>query len=201
MNGGYKCSCPPGYQLKSDGYTCKLVAKKLQTACTTARRPKFGFLRCNRRKDKGRYPIGTKCKVRCRRGYQPDTPYPKVKCDSSAQWTGPDVQCIPLQCPAIPALPNGKVEPESCMSKLGVPVGQRCDFSCDSGFTLTGQESTKCARSQRWKNMTAMPICSSDFPKPFIICPADVTKPLPSGKASSVYVMFSQPKTNVDWFR
>ena len=28
----------------------------------------------------------------------------------------------------------------------------------------------------------------------------DMVKALP-GKASSVYVMFSQPKTNVDWFR
>ena len=34
----------------------------------------------------------------------------------------------------------------------------------------------------------------------FLRCPPDMTKPLPIG-SSSVYVMFPQPKTNVDWFR
>ena len=38
------------------------------------------------------------------------------------------------------------------------------------------------------------------FPNRFCRCPPDMTKPLPVG-SSSVYVMFPQPKTNVDWFR
>ena len=38
------------------------------------------------------------------------------------------------------------------------------------------------------------------YPPPFILCPPDLVKPLPPGSAS-VYVMLTQPKTNVDWFR
>lgn len=45
-----------------------------------------------------------------------------------------------------------------------------------------------------------MPKCETDFPKPFIMCPSDITKPL-TGRTGSVYVMIPQPKTNVDWSR
>ena len=44
------------------------------------------------------------------------------------------------------------------------------------------------------------PTCAAEFPLPFIMCPADISKSL-GGSSTSLYVMFPQPKTNVDWFR
>ena len=56
-----------------------------------------------------------------------------------------------------------------------------------------------CGRNS-WRYNGDNPICKSDLPPPFIMCPPDQIKALPPGSAS-VYVMFPQPKTNVDWFR
>ena len=58
----------------------------------------------------------------------------------------------------------------------------------------------KCGGKEDWKFLDGRPSCEANFPPPFIMCPPDQTKPLPRG-SSSVYVMFPQPKTNVDWFR
>ena len=59
----------------------------------------------------------------------------------------------------------------------------------------------KCGGKEEWKySEEETPSCVAAFPPPFIMCPSDQTKPLPQG-SSSVYVMFPQPKTNVDWFR
>ena len=58
----------------------------------------------------------------------------------------------------------------------------------------------KCGQQEEWSYANTLPRCEADFPAPFIMCPPDETRALPHG-ASSVYVMFAQPKTNVDWFR
>lgn len=93
---------------------------------------------------------------------------------------------------------NGSVEPPQC-SITSQPVDTKCSFSCNQGYRLIGKKTTSCSKKLRtWKH--EMPTCQSDFPKPFIMCPADITKAL-SGRTSSVYVMIPQPKTNVDWFR
>ena len=79
-------------------------------------------------------------------------------------------------------------------------LGTKCSFTCNPGYKLKGsRKSTTCSKKDsEWKHQ--MPKCETDFPKPFIMCPSDITKPL-TGRTGSVYVMIPQPKTNVDWSR
>ena len=75
-------------------------------------------------------------------------------------------------------------------------------ISCREGFTLEGSDTAVCEPSMQWRYPSSSPPSCHviRYPPPFIICPPDIVKPLPPG-SSTVYVMFSQPKTNVDWHR
>ena len=137
---------------------------------------------------------------------------------NSTNWIGPDSTCEKVRCPALP-LPEGVlVSPASCSTASNAP-GSKCNFTCgcvelsffwfklfssSDGYKHHGSSAAECGKRRKWKfsNMKK-PTCTKEitnFPPPFILCPTNVTKPLPHG-SSSVYVMFSQPKTNVDWFR
>ena len=140
-------------------------------------------------------------------------------------------QAVPSNCPALSTLQHGTIKPAICLGSFGnrvVPDMTVCNFECDSGYKLMGRKSLTChgnSRHPKWMvgvtcfvNFHAFytsktcditnkflfqypaPTCSSNFPEPFIMCPSDIKKSL-SGSSSSVYVMFPQPKTNVDWFR
>ncbi len=179
------------------------------------------MMRCNRRKSarKGLYPTGTKCKLKCRRGYRP-TGRMRKKCGADGLWSGPDAECqrddgggggrrrpAKTTCSPVPAVPNGRVEPSSCRERSS-PTGTVCQFACNPGYSLTSSSSAssdssfaRCGRDGRWEGLRSMPACSRPrYPEPFILCPPDITKPI-HGRATSAYVMFPQPKTNVDWFR
>ena len=106
--------------------------------------------------------------------------------------------CEPVSCEPLAFLENGQINPPECATRPQ-PGGQKCSFSCNQGYTLQGRKSTTCSKkTATWKN--DLPRCETDFPKPFIMCPSDITKPL-TGRTGSVYVMIPQPKTNVDWAR
>ena len=145
---GRKCLCPSGYRLTGLGATCKLVSSEAAAAgsCRSPARPRFGHYRCSRRRTgaDALYPAGTRCKLKCRRGYRPSPVNARQKC-RDGRWDGPD-------------------------------GGVLCEPATGGGF-------------------------GSSAPKPYIVCPADVTKLLADTRSTSAYVMFPQPKTNVDWFR
>jgi len=107
--------------------------------------------------------------------------------------------CQPVLCPKLSPPSNGLITPSTCSE--GPSKGRtRCSFSCQEGFIQSGSQHATCSHKAQWELPSGPPNCQANFPPPFILCPPDITKPLPQG-ASSVYVMFSQPKTNVDWFR
>ena len=55
-------------------------------------RPSNGYMRCTRRKIRGRFPLGTKCKLKCRNGYTPSG-YMRKKCVETGYWVGTDATC------------------------------------------------------------------------------------------------------------
>ena len=152
------------------------------------------------------YSLGSRCRLRCRRGYSPQAGSGGVRklCLGNATWTGGLGTCVPapVTCPALRVPENGRVSPDSCTAGNGSEVNSRCTISCREGFTLEGSEAAVCERSRQWRYLSsAPPSCQAiRYPPPFIICPPDTVKALPPD-SSSVYVMFSQPKTNVDWLR
>ena len=151
------------------------------------------------------YSLGSRCRLRCRKGYSPEAGSGGVRklCLGNATWTGGLGTCVPtpVTCPALRVPDNGHVSPESCAA-AGSEVTSRCRISCREGFTLEGSETAVCERSRQWGYETsAPPSCQAvSYPPPFIICPPDTVKALPPD-SSSVYVIFPQPKTNVDWLR
>ena len=148
------------------------------------------------------YTIGSRCRLRCRKGYKPLAGSGVRKlCQADSTWTGGHGTCAPATCPSLPVPDNGHVSPASC-SRNGSSVNTRCSLGCKEGFSLAGSEAATCGLDTKWKYSDfSPPSCEAvQYPPSFIICPPDMVKPLPPG-SSSVYVMFSQPKTNVDWFR
>ena len=192
--GGHECSCPPGWTLHNAGYKCKLE----QSFCPALKRPKFGYFKCTSQRRKAGYVTGSKCRLRCRKGYKTVAGVRK-KCFPDSSWSGGQGQCRPAACPVLSAPVNGHVTPESC--SIGTnKINTKCSVQCDKGFIQSGSRWASCNEKEEWEYPDGPPQCKANFPPPFIMCPPDQTKPLPHG-ASSVYVMFSQPKTNVDWFR
>ena len=204
--GGHLCECPKGFRLGTDDRTCQLVEKK-KNPCNSHQQPLGGFLKCTARKKKGFFPVGTRCRLKCRRGYkyQPLSGPLKTSCQDNGQWSqlGSCTAKAKLRCDPLPYLENGTIDPPNCNRQEQIIGGTKCSFNCQAGYQLQGQiQSTTCSsRTGKWSN--DMPRCKlavTNFPKPFIMCPADITKPL-SGHSSSAYVMIPQPKTNVDWSR
>ena len=105
------------------------------------------------------------------------------------------------KCEPLPFLDNGFLEPTHCGVKPQED-GSKCTFHCNTGYALEkGRRQSTVCKKGKWKHGSTLPSCETEFPKPFIMCPADITKPLSGRSSSSVYVMIPQPKTNVDWFR
>ena len=81
-----------------NGKRCKLVQKIApitpikQGQCASMPRPSNGYMRCTRRKIRGRFPLGTKCKLKCRNGYTPSG-YMRKKCVETGYWVGTDATC------------------------------------------------------------------------------------------------------------
>ena len=145
------------------------------------------------------YKIGSRCRLRCRKGYKPVSGQRKL-CQTNATWTGSHGTCEAVTCPHPSAPVNGHVDC-SRSGDVHSNVGDSCEVTCDDGFTLEGGHKATCSLTGQWQYEGAPPSCKgAQYPPPFILCPPDIVKPLPPG-SSSVYVMFSQPKTNVDWFR
>ena len=145
------------------------------------------------------FPVGTKCRLKCRKGFRlhEKSGPGRTKCQWNGEWSEVGM-CVEEKCEPVTPIQNGLVQPPDC-SVVSQPVGAKCSFTCNAGFRLSGKKTTTCSRrAKTWKH--PVPECVSEFPRPFIMCPGDITKPL-SGKATSVYVMIPQPKTNVDWFR
>ena len=79
---------------------CKLVRKvtptnnnnNIQGICQSIPRPQHGYMRCTRKKINGKFPSGTKCKLKCRKGYEPSG-YMRKKCTQIGIWMGTDATC------------------------------------------------------------------------------------------------------------
>ncbi len=129
-------------------------------------------MRCNARKMKrnGMFPVGTKCRLRCRKGYRIDESQApgKTKCQWHGEWSDLG-NCVEEKCEPIDSLANGLVDPQNCTT-MSQPLGSRCSFSCNQGFRMEGKKATSCSRrTKSWKH--PIPQCVSDFPRPFIMCP------------------------------
>ncbi len=77
--------------------------------------PRFGFYKCTRRRTSLGYEVGTKCMMKCRKGFKPVSDSRK-KCMEDGGWRGDEGECRPLTCPQLFQPTNGRVEPTNCVS-------------------------------------------------------------------------------------
>ena len=185
--GSYLCECPKGYRLSTDSRNCQIMEEQApkETPCRSHSPPPGGFLKCTARKKKGYFPVGTRCRLKCRRGYQyqPLSGPFKTSCQGNGQWSTLG-SCSAKLCHPLPELENGTIEPPRCQAPGQTPGGTQCSFSCQSGYYLdSAVTSTTCSsRTSQWSN--PMPKClaittttstttttASSLPQPFIMCP------------------------------
>ncbi|KAI4501066.1 hypothetical protein M0802_003869 [Mischocyttarus mexicanus] len=89
------------------------------------------------------------------------------------------------------------------------PLGTRCHIRCRRGFELAGVQTRNCLTRGRWSGEA--PVCyressildshiDPDMPRPFVRCPQDMDVELPA-RQNTINVSFSQPKSNMNWWR
>ena len=166
---------------------------------------------------------GSTCNIRCQKGYKlvGDS---SISCDRTGHWIGEPATCIrnwihfncpnfekkililvlisALACPKLQAPDNGVLMPHTCGTGKTFG-GQQCSVRCKTGYRLIGGATPYLclATSQTWRSPDEPPRCERvDSPVPFIQCPGNMAVNLPP-QEKLAYVTFSQPKSNMDWFR
>ncbi|KAM9148098.1 complement receptor type 1 isoform 5-T5 [Pangshura tecta] len=73
---------------------------------------------------------------------------PKTQCQDDGRWDPPVPVCERmLQCPSPPAITNGK---PSIQASAVFTTGTSVNYSCEPGYSLTGQASIYCTASGTW---------------------------------------------------
>ncbi|KAG7275919.1 hypothetical protein CRUP_011369 [Coryphaenoides rupestris] len=86
--------------------------------------------------------MGTRCKVRCKRGYETESP--EVVCMASKHWSS-SYACHEIRCRKLNMPLNGGFK---CSD--GSYFNSRCEFFCSPGYTLKGQKTTTCQHTKMW---------------------------------------------------
>ncbi|XP_059351153.1 fibrillin-1-like isoform X4 [Daphnia carinata] len=229
--GAYHCTCSDQYYLEADGRTCielpprcpKMKAPDhgeiecIQNLNHTQHRSReqedealiaengrgdlgaSGWSANRSLKSRSLYNSGSTCIIRCNKGYKlvGDS---TISCGRSGLWLGEPATCIPLACPKLLAPDSGVLMPHTCSTGKTF-AGQQCQVRCRAGYRLIGGGIYHCLPSQQWRSPDEPARCERiDSPVPFIQCPGNMAVNLPP-QEKRAYITFSQPKSNMDWFR
>ncbi|KAH1170647.1 hypothetical protein KIL84_006265 [Mauremys mutica] len=76
---------------------------------------------------------------------------PETRCQDDGRWDPPVPVCERmLQCPSPPAIANGKT---SIQASAVFTTGTSVNYSCEPGYSLTGQASIYCTASATWSSL------------------------------------------------
>ena len=73
------------------------------------------MFRCTKRRSKAGYGPGTKCRMKCRKGFKAHR-LGRKKCLADGSWNGEDGECRPLTCPPLDQPLHARVLPQSCLT-------------------------------------------------------------------------------------
>uniref|UniRef100_A0A3Q3FWB9 E-selectin n=1 Tax=Labrus bergylta TaxID=56723 RepID=A0A3Q3FWB9_9LABR len=100
------------------------------------------------------YSYNSTCEVRCNEGYELRG-QDQIRCDHTGKWTGSVPACTVKKCSPILFPVTGNM---SCVDTLGpFSFGSKCNFTCQEGYNLTGDNTLTCLASGQWSNPT--PTC------------------------------------------
>uniref|UniRef100_A0A8C5H1U8 Sushi repeat-containing protein SRPX2 n=1 Tax=Gouania willdenowi TaxID=441366 RepID=A0A8C5H1U8_GOUWI len=122
-----------------------------------------------------RSSLGTRCDMRCDRGYRL-LGKNSLQCLTNRRWSG-TAYCRRMRCHLLPLIPHGRY---TCTQ--GFVVDSRCDFTCDPGYRIDGQQSRICHHGGWWSG--EQPVCADTDP-PKIKCPPSRLKVAEPGKLTT----------------
>ncbi|XP_072179389.1 CUB and sushi domain-containing protein 3-like [Diadema setosum] len=195
-NYGTKCqfSCNTGYEINNDELTCTAQAGST-SAYWVGATPVCSMITCSSddisAPDHGRKvgcsndreDYGTSCTLACEDGYEPATPVSKTCSDDGdgdgeGIWTGSDIVCTIVTCPALTPPANGAIFQCSFMGVVKPTTSPSqnysavCTTTCNTGFSMTtGSAQRTCLSTGAWE--TSSTTCS-DITPPALTCPLDV---------------------------
>ncbi|XP_070764544.1 P-selectin [Enoplosus armatus] len=102
------------------------------------------------------YSYNSTCEVRCDEGYEPSG-QDQIRCDHTGQWTASVPECTVKRCSSIFSPVTGNM---TCVDTLEpFSFGSRCNFTCQEGYYLTGDDTLTCLASGQWSKPT--PTCTA----------------------------------------
>ncbi|XP_035629537.1 sushi-repeat-containing protein SRPX-like isoform X6 [Oncorhynchus keta] len=120
--------------------------------------------------------MGSRCKIRCKRGYEMQQGHPEVVCMASKHWSG-NYACREIRCPKLQMPANGGYK---CSD--GSYFNSRCEFFCSLGYTLKGSKTVTCQYHKTWTSGESACI---DVDAPVIKCPNLKDKTAEPGKLTA----------------
>ncbi|KAE8294240.1 P-selectin CD62 antigen-like family member P Granule membrane protein 140 [Larimichthys crocea] len=101
------------------------------------------------------YSYNSTCEVRCDEGYEPSG-QDQIRCDHTGQWTASVPSCTMQKCSPIFFPVTGNMKCVDILEPFS--FGSRCNFTCQEGYYLTGDNTLTCLASKQWSKPT--PTCT-----------------------------------------
>ncbi|XP_078276398.1 sushi, von Willebrand factor type A, EGF and pentraxin domain-containing protein 1-like isoform X2 [Rhinoraja longicauda] len=147
--------CDPGYTLTGDG-----TISCTHTGHWSSPAPICTVMRCGHPPpvDNGTVWPQEECTYRQQAHYSCDRGYTltgdgTISCTHTGNWSSPAPNCTVTQCGHPPPVDNGTVRPQGECT-----YGKQANYSCDRGYTLTGDGTISCTHTGHWSSPT--PICT-----------------------------------------
>uniref|UniRef100_UPI0037E866A2 P-selectin isoform X2 n=1 Tax=Semicossyphus pulcher TaxID=241346 RepID=UPI0037E866A2 len=101
------------------------------------------------------YSYNSTCEVTCDEGHELKG-QDQIRCDHTGQWTAPVPACTVKKCAPILFPVTGNM---TCVDTFGAfSFASRCNFTCQEGYYLTGDNTLTCLASGQWSKPT--PTCT-----------------------------------------
>ncbi|XP_030288253.1 P-selectin [Sparus aurata] len=101
------------------------------------------------------YSYNSTCEVQCDEGYEPGG-HKQIRCDHTGKWTASVPACKVKKCSPITFPDTGNM---TCVDALGTfSFGSSCNFTCQEGYNLTGDNTLTCLASKQWSKPS--PTCT-----------------------------------------
>ncbi|XP_065887354.1 P-selectin-like [Dysidea avara] len=151
---GDKCffTCNTGYRLTgSETRTCQSgrwsgsTTRCTRVTCSSISYPTNGWNACR----SGSYYYATTCSFICNTGYDLTGSNTRT-CLISGSWSSDSPTCSKVSCPSLAQPINGRRS--SCSNNYG----DRCTFSCNTGYKLTGSVTRTCQSNRNWDGTETM---------------------------------------------
>ncbi|XP_031559986.1 uncharacterized protein LOC116296157 isoform X2 [Actinia tenebrosa] len=115
----------------------------------------------------------TYCTYSCKTGYQAKSGSKIRTCKSDGMWSGGELVCQMVTCPALASLTEGlNISNQSCISQTS-SYQDECRYTCGKGYILLGTVSKTCSSTGQW-SPSGNPYCRDISMPTFNSCPANV---------------------------